>query len=263
MAVLVLCLMLLMSVLSPMALSSEQVYFDVRDRRCDDFGSGKLKYPTDPLFSEGLFDLTRFRVGTLPDKIWFDLTFREVTNPFNAPEGYFHQRMEVYIDTGAEGGSSAIVVGEHKLALINDNTWQIRVSAGPFAETRVYMWIDGRLREFTQGIGSYLLEDGQTIRIEVPQELLPPITQDWQYYVLIGGFDALEPDNWRQAVDYSSQWQFEGTLPAADLLVPWWVLPGQKRQLTDGVLYPVQTRRLVTARLVGGLGLGVVFIGLI
>lgn len=265
MLIICLCIMLLGSFATNSVHASEpveKVYFSVRDRRGDDYGSGGLKYPTDPLFVPGVFDLIRFRAGTLPDKVWFDLTFREVTNPFNAPEGYFHQRMEVFIDTRTGQGSSEIVIGGHTLRLAQGSTWQVRISGAPFAESRAYVWRDGRLREFVEGVGSYLLPDGRTIRIEVSQEILPPINSSWRYVVLIGGFDVLAPDYWRQGVGFSDQWRFEAELPIADLLGPWWSWPSQKQQLREGVLYPIQRRSsavlflggvAVTALLLSGL----------
>ena len=91
-------------------------------------------------------------------------------------------------------------------------------------------------------MGSYLLPDGRTIRIEVSQEILPPINSSWRYVVLIGGFDVVAPDYWRQGVGFSDQWRFEAELPIADLLGPWWSWPSQKQQLREGVLYPIQRR---------------------
>lgn len=264
MLIIFLCIMLLGSFSTSSIYAAEpveKVYFSIRDRRGDDYGSGNLRYPTDPLFVPGIFDLSRFRVGTLPDKVWFDLTFREVTNPFNAPEGYFHQRMEVFIDTRTGDGSSEVAIGGHTLRLAEGSKWQVRISGAPFAECRAYVWRDGKLHLFSEGVGSYLLSDGRTIRIEVPQEILPPIDPSWRFAVLIGGFDVLAPDFWRQGVGYSDQWRFEAELPIADLLGPWWSWPGQKQQLREGVLYPVQRRPpvvllfggvLVTALLLSG-----------
>lgn len=253
-------LLVVLFVLFVAASASGEVVFTAADRRGDDWGSGELEYPTDPLFKAGLFDLTNFKVGMGEGFYWFDLAFRELTNPFNAPEGYFHQRMEVYIDTGDGPGSAQVKLGNEVFTLA-EGSWQVRISGAPFGETRVYKWEAGRLREFTQGIGSYLLDDGLTVRIAVPQDLLAPPAKHWRYVVLIGGFDSLAPDNWRQAVPYSDQWQFRGNTAVADLLDPWWSWPRQRRQLGERMLYPIPGRKNPMLLFAVGVGGAVLAVG--
>lgn len=63
MLIIFLCIMLLGSFATSSIYAAEpveKVYFSIRDRRGDDYGSGNLRYPTDPLFVPGIFDLSRF-----------------------------------------------------------------------------------------------------------------------------------------------------------------------------------------------------------
>src|SRR5690625_231109 len=71
------------------------VVFTMRDPSGDDRGGGELIYPTHAAFEpfHGLFDLRRFQVSASSETAYFDLTFGEITNPFSAPEGFYHQRI--------------------------------------------------------------------------------------------------------------------------------------------------------------------------
>src|SRR5690606_34879804 len=60
----------------------ERTVFRMKDPPGDDNGPGTYVYPTDETFVPGLFDLTDFAVRTAGDQVYFDLTFREVNNPW-------------------------------------------------------------------------------------------------------------------------------------------------------------------------------------
>src|SRR5690554_2553277 len=86
-----------------------------RDAQGDDAGAGNLLYPDHRVYVPGLFDLLEFVVSQDEDNVYFDFQFAALTNPFQAPEGYFHQRIEVYIHTGLRLGRTALKVGSHNL----------------------------------------------------------------------------------------------------------------------------------------------------
>ena len=74
------------------------VLFTMEDRAGDDWGPGDLKYPLHQVFEPGLFDLRRVHVWHDDRNLYFDVSFALVTNPWNAPEGFFHQLIDIYID---------------------------------------------------------------------------------------------------------------------------------------------------------------------
>lgn len=81
-----------------------------------------MVYPSHEVFVPGLFDLLKFQVSVDQQFVFFDFQFAALTNPFRAPEGYFHQRLELYITTGVNPGP-----GEIKLAATDCRQAQLPV----------------------------------------------------------------------------------------------------------------------------------------
>lgn len=217
-----------------------EVVFTMTDPMGDDTGSGQLVYPSHEVFQPGLFDLLRFTVSRIDKEVCFDLKFRTVTNPFYAPEGYFHQRIEVYIDTTPNSGSERITVGGWEFDLSPEYGWEIRLSGAPFGETGGYVDMSENLLDISGGVSSHLLSDGQTVRIAVDEELLPYPDKSWRYYVLVGSYDSLGVDGWRGIEKEAQPWLLGGEgAPILDILAPRWGSHSQKRQLERGMLHPV------------------------
>ncbi|HBG00632.1 MAG TPA: hypothetical protein DDW87_03545, partial [Firmicutes bacterium] len=162
-----------------------------------------------PVYVAGLFDLLQFRVAQDDMHVYFDFQFAALTNPFQAPEGYFHQRLEVYIETGNKMGCTEMQIGPHRLQTNPDWGWSYRLSVAPFGESRLYV-VDGQsVQAFSEGVGSQSLSASQTIRVQVPRELLPHPDPAWGYYVLVGSFDGLARDFWRDLGE--GPWQVGGS----------------------------------------------------
>lgn len=239
------------------AQAQSPVIVRITDPRGDDWGGGALTYPDHQVYVPGLFDLQLFEVATDDEYIIFDFQFATLTNPFQAPEGYFHQRLEVYIRTGAQSGFGDMKVGAHQLKTSPDGSWDVRLSVAPFGESRLYA--QGRV--FTEEVSSLSLPESQTIRVQVKKNILPNPSPAWGYYVLVGSFDGLAVDFWRDLGE--GPWEIGGEgFPIFDLLAPRWGSRSQENQLSKGVLYPIsggQTRSIWW--LVGVLGLAVMAAG--
>ena len=242
------------------------IIFEMKDPAGDDWGAGALAYPGHEIFSAGLFDLQKFRVSADETHFYFDFQFPAVTNPFQAPEGYFHQRLEVYMDTSFPGGNENIILGGWRLRTRPQYGWEVRLSVAPFNETRLFTWDSQGLRQYDQGVSSSLQADGKTIRAKVERGLLAgqPECRRWRYYVLVGSFDGLSPGSWRPLGD-NSLWQAGGEGPPVfDLLAPRWGWKTQKRQLARGVLSPVSVAGVkvslwIKIGLISLLGIAVLF----
>lgn len=240
-----------------------EVIFQRKDPRGDDRGAGGLLYPEQEVFVAGLFDLLQFRVSADQYNVYFDFRFAKITNPFQAPEGYFHQRLEVYLDSSFPGGNESILAGGRELKTEPARGWEVRLTVAPFQETRLFIWSPAKIEQIEEGVCSYLLEDGCTIRAVVPRILLPEPDPGWRYYVLVGSFDGLSAGFWRD-LGPDPLWQVGGEgLPVFDLLAPRWGPFTQKRQLSAGVLRPVGPGRWEApwfrVVLVSSLGLGFLF----
>lgn len=219
----------------------QTVYFAASDPAGDDRGAGSLVYPTHRAFEphRGLFDLLAFRVLGDGERIHFDLTFGEITNPFSAPEGFYHQRIDIYMATGGKEGSvEPFQPGPH-VRFDPRHPWTVRLRVAPFGGTRLHTYRDpvdspGRGR----GLETRVLPDGKTIRVSVPVEVLGVPRRHWRYYVLVGGYDHFGPDEWRDVVPEASPWAFgagresAGMPRVVDMLAPGWGWRSQARQLS-------------------------------
>ena len=85
---------------------NEQVMFEMQDPAGDDYGPGMYTYPTNIAFSPGRghYDLINFKVFQDDDYVFFDFEFTLLDNTWQADEGFSHQLIDLYIDTGEEGG---------------------------------------------------------------------------------------------------------------------------------------------------------------
>lgn len=220
----------------------EEVIVQFSDARGDDVGAGALLYPEHEVYVQGLFDLVRFQVSRDDDSIYFDFGFATITNPFQAPEGYFHQRLEVYIRTGESQGQTSVPIGAYTLQTASELGWNIRLSIAPFDESRLYLVDkDSQIRVSSDGIRSYRLPDSETLRVQVNSALLPQPDSAWGYYVLVGAFDGLAQGFWRDLGD--GPWQVGGNgIPVFDILAPRFGKHGQRAQLGAGVLHPVSAK---------------------
>lgn len=227
------------------------IVFSAADPPGDDRGAGGLTYPTHRAFEpyEGLFDLQRFQVSVQERLVHIDFTFGHVTNPFAAPEGFYHQRVDVYIVTDAREGSTEPFQPGPKVQFHPDFPWSVRLRIAPFGGTRLHTYRDPRDSPGrSRGIAVRALPDGKTIRVTVPVELLGLPRPHWRWYVLVGGYDHFGEDEWRDVVEGDDPWAFGGaadglmTPRVMDLLAPargWWSQSRQLGRVPPEHVYPV------------------------
>lgn len=228
--------------------AERELLFRSRDPKGDDRGAGELLYPEHAVYQRGLFDLLNFEVSADAEHLYFDFKFAEVTNPFGAPEGYFHQRLEVFIRTEEQASREEIKFGRHRLQTNPGLGWDLRLSIAPFGESRIYA---GLQEIASDQVVSLVLPDQKTIRLKVPKDLLPHPNHAWGYYVLVGAFDGLAQDFIRDLG--SGPWDVGGEgVPIFDLLAPRFSMPSQRAQLSKGILKPVFRRVIPIYYLIAG-----------
>ncbi len=84
------------------AVRGQEVRF--RDPEGDDDGPGGYLYPTDPVFTPGSFDLTRFDVQKKGDAVEFSVTFRSaLEDSWQTGAGFSVQMVFLFLDTGQAG----------------------------------------------------------------------------------------------------------------------------------------------------------------
>lgn len=186
---------------------ASQVIFTLKDPPNDDKGSGAVVYPLHESFEPGLFDLRRFHVWQNDEYLYFDVTFARVTNPWNAPEGFFHQLIDIYIDA-EQGGHTQPAAPGVGVEFDKHAGWEYRLRIQPWGGSR---WLDARYDPGrVHPVTALLLPDERTIRAQVPLAVTGTPARHWQFYVLVGGFDAFGPDHYRVIRKAASQWYFGG-----------------------------------------------------
>ncbi len=193
------------------ALAEPVVVLDMDDPVGDDYGPGTYVYPTHKAFVPGLFDLTHFSVSHDREYVYLDATFQEVTNPWNAPEGFSHQLLNIYIDTTRGAGRTdtlrkgAFVVFDKRYA------WDLFVKALGWGGCRAFTAQDtAQARGIADGLSASVLADGKTVRIAVPKAVTGEPDRNWGYYVLVGSQDAFGDDDFRPVMEKPGSWVFGG-----------------------------------------------------
>lgn len=237
------------------AQAEERLVFELADPAGDDRGPGSYRYPSDPSFVPGTFDLRRFRVTADAQAVHFRLSFGAVPNPWGAPEGFGYQRVDVYLDTVPGKGSSTPARSGVNVRFEPRFGWEYLVRCAPWRGSRVE-----RLVNAADGLGGTevvpaqvtAVRDGEdAIRVSVPRSAIGEPSRRWRYYVLVGGYDAFGPDEYRPVTARGGRWVFSGGCDSntdpnvLDVLAPRFGLHPQHRQLrcaTPGgqaVVYPV------------------------
>ncbi|MGE5554626.1 MAG: glucodextranase DOMON-like domain-containing protein [Betaproteobacteria bacterium] len=234
----------------------EKPVFEMADPSGDDRGPGTYRYPLDASFLPGTFDLRRFRVSMDATSVHFRLTFGAVPNPWGAPEGFGYQRVDIYLVTGSGKGSLTPARPGANVRFAPGQGWNYLVRCAPWRGSRVEaaappesgatpspVTYPLRIEAFREG------ED--TVHLVVPRSALDTPGRRWRYYVLVGGYDAFGPDEYRPVTAEGGRWVFGGGRDGnaepnvLDLLAPWYSLRPQSRQLRPtpeggpAVVFPV------------------------
>ena len=203
--------MLSISLWTGIVSSEPVVIFEMEDPVGDDYGPGTYIYPTHEAFVSGLFDLTFFRVSHDIEYAYFDLTFGEVTNTWNAPEGFSHQLINIYIDTTKNAGRIDTVRKGAMVEFDKKHGWDIFIKALGWGGCTVFTANDeDESQGISDGLDAEVLPDGKTIRVKVPLPIIGQPEDNWGYYVLIGSQDAFGEDDFRPVMEEAGPWTFGG-----------------------------------------------------
>jgi len=110
-------------------LSNVTWFLAVDDPAGDDYGPGTYTYPTDAVFEDGVFDVTRFSVGVDQKNLVMKFEFDgPIDNVWGSGIGLSVQTFDVYIDTdpGASTGARTLLEGRNA-ALEEGNGWEYAV----------------------------------------------------------------------------------------------------------------------------------------
>lgn len=212
----------------------QELYFQMEDEAEDEAAS----YPSASFFhpGSGFFDLLQFQVAGEGEELVFDFTFARVANPWEAPEGFSHQLIDLYLDTAPGGRCEPRLTGAG-VTFPQEHGWEYQLRIMPWGGSAFY-----NLKDESFPVQVYLLPDGKTIRGKIALNLVGTPKEDWGYYVLVGSYDGFAPDNYRPQTAKAGVWSFGGSgrTNVLDLLAPKGEgVRSQRAQLENGELWPV------------------------
>lgn len=195
------------------------VVLDVEDPGGDDHGPGTFTSPTDPVFLDGSFDLTRFQLGTSGDDLV--LVFEvaaPINNPWNSPVGLSVQTFDVYLDTrsvaGAAPGERLLVAGRNA-ALEEGSGWDAAVVIEGWASKVVRILADGTRTEDRPPMSVTVLRDQGRVIVRLPRAALGAETDPATWRVAVAvlgqeGYPSSGVDRVRDVQPVAEQWRFGG-----------------------------------------------------
>lgn len=183
----------------------------------DDNGPGTYKYPTDPVYKPGSFDITEFKVKDLGTKVQFSLSVNsDLENPWSMPDpANFSVQMGFVFIQAAPGGHTEGIPGLN-VTFAPDSAWNKVVLISPQPA--------GRVRAEARDKAAALKADivaptdtsakGRTITCTVEKKDLPPgDPTKWAYQLVLQsneGFPDKKDLLTRKVNEFEGQHRFGG-----------------------------------------------------
>nr|ACJ03924.1 pullulanase [Thermococcus sp. HJ21] len=245
------------------------VIADIADPEGDDHGPGTYTYPTNDVFKPGVFDLLRFRMLEQTDSYVMEFYFKDLGgNPWNAPNGFSLQIIEVYLDFKDGGNSTAIkMFPDGPGANVNldpDHPWDVAFRIAGWDYGNLIVLPNGTAYQGEMQISADPVKNA--VIVKVPKKYIA-INEDYGLWgaVLTGSQDGYGPDKWRPVAVEAEEWKVGGADPNAvingvaprviDLLAPANFRPTQEEQLSS---YDANDMKLATVKALPLLKQGIV-----
>jgi carbohydrate-binding DOMON domain-containing protein len=193
--------------------------FSFSDPEGDDNGIGTLKYPTNPVFKPGVFDLLKFQVFIDDNYVYFRATFKNLGgNPWNGPNGFSLQHLQIYVLTTAKLPLNKTAPGLN--VEINPGWHYLIVAIPGWGDTP---WPDGEVSAIYSSTGSLVAKQGdkfsvyvvpgEAIEVKVDKSLLTDVDniEKWGFVVAVASYDGYGSYKVRGVVAGDPQeWLFGG-----------------------------------------------------
>jgi carbohydrate-binding DOMON domain-containing protein len=233
------------------------VLADIKDPEGDDHGPGTYTYPTDSVFKPGVFDLLEFKLIEQTDSYVMQFRFKNLGgNPWNGPNGFSLQIIEVYLDFKKGGNTSPIkMFPDGPGSNVNPDPkhpWDVAFRIAGWDYGNLIVLANGTVYQGEMQISADPASN--TIIVKVPKMYLN-ISDDYGLWgdVIVGSQDGYGPDKWRNVAVKAEQWKGGGADPQAvinnvaprvyDELVPAGFKPTQEQQLKS---YDAKNGKLAT-----------------
>ncbi len=192
----------------PEAVTGKEIaFFD--DPLNDDYGFGEYVYPKNDAFKpfEGLWDIDTMKIIENEDSLVFQISFPEMTNPWNAPKGFSHQLINIYIDS-KDGGRTDTFSPGARVSFSETHPWDyfIKVAGWP---------------SYGQVLGNAngdIIPESVQVEADTGEKLINVILNKeaiefgnkMAIYVLSGSQDGYGPDHFRSITPKPSEWTLGG-----------------------------------------------------
>jgi len=193
-----------------------RVVFELVDPEGDDDGAGGYKYPLNPVFRAGVFDLVRFRVLDTSDSLRFEAYFKSLGgNLWSGPNGFSMQYIHIYVKTAIAVTGRNDTFGLN-VALANDSRWHIAILVAPGwgsdpvpgGERSAIYYYNGSIIVQDSLFRVYADPSTESIIVEISKKLLFDLENidKWVYTVVVTSYDGYGPDRIRPFGVESQEW---------------------------------------------------------
>jgi carbohydrate-binding DOMON domain-containing protein len=197
----------------------------------DDKGPGYYGYPTNDVFKAGVFRITKFEVITTDTSVIFKTYFSNLGgNPWNGPNGFSMQYVQIYIGTTASGILTRTDTYGLNIALRYDYGWHFALllapgwGTGPVPQDqRAALYYSNGTSVVQNGdFKVYAETDKNSIVAEVSKKLLTDIDNisKWKIVVAVASYDGFGPMKVRTAGIKGGEWVLNATKTAPPDLIP-------------------------------------------
>jgi alpha-amylase/alpha-mannosidase (GH57 family) len=193
-----------------------RVVFEMVDPEGDDDGAGGYRYPLNPVFKPGVFDLLKFTVSVTGDKVVFSVYVKSLGgNPWGGPNGFSLQYVHIYIRTtlGERGRGDTLGLNVN---LSDDSRWHVAILIAPGwgsdpvpkGERAAIYYANGTTVVQDALYKVYADPVADAIVAEVSKTLLPDVDniERWVYTVFLTSYDGYGPDRIRPFGVESQEW---------------------------------------------------------
>jgi len=192
----------------------EEVVFEMQDPIGDDCGPGNYTYPTNIAFSPGKshYDLVNFKVSEDDEHVFFDFEFSLIDNTWQADEGFSHQLIDLYINTGNEEGRTDAFKQGPNVSFSPEYPWNMYIRIAPWRSS--FFHSCSNIQNEDLNIRPYFnverIPSTNIVRATIDKKLIGDVDENWNYYVLIGAYDGYGLDCYRPVEKESGLWTFGG-----------------------------------------------------
>jgi len=192
----------------PQQVTGKQIAF-FKDPVGDENGSGTYTYPKDGAFTpyKGLWDIHWVKVLDSGTNYVFLLKFGEMTNPWNAPKGFSHQLINIYLDTKPGGRTDTYKEGAY-CQFDPKHPWDyfIKVAGWP---SYGQVFANAKGEENNRAINIEADPGDELIAITVDKNAIGNVRKFYAYF-LVFSQDGYGKDHIRAVTEKATQWTLGG-----------------------------------------------------